>query len=330
MSFIHQVIPSTIVALSLYATNTCGFILRFVLKSKRFEISNGLNQLIKLSHNMNPDTLIGNKYFRSHLLLSFVSIIAILTPMSIIFFYQEWGCYKENLKFPFYIPPEFKEPCLAVVLVSVVISVTSGGIICGISMLLCDSTYITISNIIKSYRESLTKKLKTQNLSTFIFNDIKALKAIVALVEAIDKALNACALLNYCIFTCLIFITISVAMSKDKTFRTEVVICFITINFLISVNMFYMVTKSGSGVYEEGEKLKKIGFECAGEIFVVKQNDKSFLAFFLLLNNIKDVDLKVTAGAMFVIEKSIFLTMTNAVVTYGVILFQLSGLQIQN
>ncbi|GFU42626.1 uncharacterized protein NPIL_493441 [Nephila pilipes] len=324
MIFIHQVIPSITVALSLYATNTCGFILRFVLKSKSFEISKTLNQLTKLSNTLNPNDIIGNKYVRRYLTLFFISVITLLLPMSIIFFFQEWENYKRTFTFPFYIPPEFQATSLAVVLVSIMFSVISGGAVCGIAMLLCDSTYITTSNIIKTYRESLIKKLKTQNLSSFIFNDMKVLKTIVTLVEAIDKALNACALLNYCIFTCLIFITISVALSKENIFRTEVVICFIAINFIISVNMFYMVTMSGSGVYEEGEKLKKIGFECAGEVFVLNEKDESFLALFLLLDNIKEVNLKMTGGGMFVIERTVFLTMTNAVVTYGVILFQLS------
>ncbi|GFT40475.1 uncharacterized protein NPIL_596461 [Nephila pilipes] len=330
MIFIHQVVPSITVALSLYATNTCGFVLRFVLKSKSFEIRKTLNQLIKLSNTLNPNGIIGNKYVRIYLTLFFISVITLLVPMSIIFFYQEWEKYKRTFAFPFYIPPEFQETSLAVVLVSIMFSVISGGAVCGIAMLLCDSTYITTSNIIKSYRESLIKKLKTQHLSSFIYNDIKILKAIVSSVEAIDEALNACALLSYCIFVCLIFITISVALSKESIFRTEVVICFVAINFITSLNMFYMVTTSGSGVYEEGEKLKKIGFECAGEVFVLNEKDKSFLALFLLLDNIKSVNLKMTGGGMFVIERTIFLTMTNAVVTYGVILYQFSGMQIQN
>ncbi|GFU42629.1 uncharacterized protein NPIL_493461 [Nephila pilipes] len=330
MIFIHQVIPSITVALSLYATNTCGFILRFVLKSKSFEISKTLNQLTKLSNTLNPNGTIGNKYVRRYLTLFFISVIALLVVMSISCFYEEWENYKRTIAFPFYIPPEFQETCLAVVLVSIMFSVISGGVVCGSATLLCDSTYITTSNIIKTYRESLIKKLKTQNLSSFIYNDIKVLKVIVSLVEAIDEALNVCALLNYCIFTCLIFITISVTLSEEYIFRTEMIICFIAINFIISVNMFYMVTMSGSGVYEEGEKLKKIGFECAGEVFVLNEKDKSFLALFLLLDNIKEVNLKMTGGGMFVIERTVFLTMTNAVVTYGVVLFQLSGMQSQH
>ncbi|GIY28782.1 uncharacterized protein CDAR_110651 [Caerostris darwini] len=74
---------------------------------------------------------------------------------------------------------------------------------------------------------------------------------------------------------------------------------------------------------EEGDKLKKVGLECPREIsqqscLISNEKDKSVMAFFLLLGSIRDNPLKVTGGGMFVIQKTIFLTILNAVVTYSI------------
>ncbi|GIY99102.1 uncharacterized protein CEXT_602111 [Caerostris extrusa] len=88
----------------------------------------------------------------------------------------------------------------------------------------------------------------------------------------------------------------------------------------------------GYAIQKEGEKLKKVGLECSHEVsqqsfLVSNEKDRSVMTFFLLLGNIRDNPMKVTGGGMFVIEKSIFLTMLNAVVTYSIIMFQLSYLE---
>ncbi|GIX78871.1 hypothetical protein CDAR_380151 [Caerostris darwini] len=79
---------------------------------------------------------------------------------------------------------------------------------------------------------------------------------------------------------------------------------------------------------EEGEKLKKVGLECPLEAsdqscLMLKEKDKSVMAFFILLGSIRDNLLRVTGGGMFVIQKTILLTVLNAVVTYSVIMFQI-------
>ncbi|GIX96001.1 hypothetical protein CDAR_378011 [Caerostris darwini] len=67
--------------------------------------------------------------------------------------------------------------------------------------------------------------------------------------------------------------------------------------------MFYNVTICGSGILEEGEKLKKFGLECPQEVsqqscLISKEKDKSVMAFFLLLGSIRDNLLRVTGGAI--------------------------------
>ncbi|GIY37007.1 hypothetical protein CEXT_584931 [Caerostris extrusa] len=70
---------------------------------------------------------------------------------------------------------------------------------------------------------------------------------------------------EYCMISSLIFITISIAISKEQSLSSDLVTVFTVWNFVISVYMFYQVTMSGSAVYEEGEELKKIGLEYSDE-----------------------------------------------------------------
>ncbi|GIY28783.1 uncharacterized protein CDAR_110661 [Caerostris darwini] len=126
----------------------------------------------------------------------------------------------------------------------------------------------------------------------------------------------------------MIFITISLAISQERSFHSGLVKFYIAWNFISQCYLFYNVTICGSAILEEGEKLKKVGLECPLEAsdqscLMLKEKDKSVMAFFMLLGSFRDNLLKVTGGGMFVIQKTILLTVLNAVVTYSVIMFQL-------
>ncbi|GFR12812.1 uncharacterized protein TNCT_682611 [Trichonephila clavata] len=322
MIFIHQLIPSVAVTVTMYATNICGFVLRLVFWAKRREISSSLTQLCQISHGLNPRNVIGNKYINVFLVFFSIDMIISLSGMIYLFFNLEWEHFKSSLELPFGVSLENKNACVAFILICALLSVTCSGCTCLAGLLLCDGTYQTLSNVIRSYRVALTKKLKTHDLSAFIHTEIKALKTIVSLVENVDQALNMCALLQYCMFTSLIFVTISVAITNEKIFRTNIVIGFLVWNFVSALLLFFGITMRGSKVREEGEILKKIGLECSSEI--LNEKDKSFLPLYLFLGNLKDLNLRVTGGGMFVIGKSLFLTVTNSLLTYGVILYQIN------
>ncbi|GIY82844.1 uncharacterized protein CEXT_312071 [Caerostris extrusa] len=126
----------------------------------------------------------------------------------------------------------------------------------------------------------------------------------------------------------MIFITVSLAISQEKSFHAGLAKLYIAWNFINQLYLIYNVTICGSAILDEGEKLKKVGLECPLEVseqscLISKEKDKSVMAFFLLLGSLRDNPLKVTGGGMFVIQKTILLTVMNAIVTYSVIMFQL-------
>ncbi|GBM08603.1 hypothetical protein AVEN_52446-1 [Araneus ventricosus] len=315
--------------MTFYSAAICGFILQVVLYFKRYEISNTLNQLCRLSHALNPHGVIGSKYFYTHLAILLGTASVMVSGLCYFFFYKQISTIRSEVVFPFYVPYNMHEACLGFVLVSSIFSTTLGGLTCSFTTLLCDHIYLMTGNLIRSYRSNLKRNLKTDRLSTFIFYEIKSLKAIVALVDGIDGAFGFCALLQYCALSSLIFITITIAIYKGTTFQCYWLILIIGLNFVSTTYVFCRITLSGSMICDESELLRKISVQCSDEIYeqsIIGSNlkDGSLQALSLLLGNMRDVPLRVTGGGMFVIRRSIFLAMANSLVTYSVIMYQLN------
>ncbi|GIY77823.1 uncharacterized protein CDAR_370211 [Caerostris darwini] len=300
MCFLHQLVPPY-VALSFYSTSILGIILQIVLYSKRYEVNNVLDKLCRMSTILNAQYYVRDKDVHRKVIIFLVSISIHISGLTYYFFVQEWTHYKTRVVFPFTVYPGLHELCLCLIVLSLIFSTITGGGTCATVTLLCDITYLKVAMLIKSYRVNLKQKLNGRSLSKFINKDIKIFNAVVSLVEDADEALNLCAFLQYCMISSLIFITISIAISKEQSLSSDLVTVFTVWNFVISVYMFYQVTMSGSAVYEEGEELKKIGLEYSDEVsqqslFISKEKDKSLMSFFLLLGSIRDNPLRVTGG----------------------------------
>ncbi|GBM08596.1 hypothetical protein AVEN_52441-1 [Araneus ventricosus] len=329
MCFIHRLVPSVSMAMTMYLTNICGFALQVVVCFKRHDIINALNQLCNLCHILNPKGFAENSNVNRSLFVFLAIETVFLAAMNYFCFYQEWNNYKSTMEFPIYIPPEIRGKCLAFVFMAVIFSVATGVATLSISTLLCRHIYLMIGNLVRSYRIGLKMKLNTQTLSSFIFEELKSLKEIASIVYTVDRGFNLCTLLQYCNVCSFMFITVSVAVSKDETFQSDWIIFFIILNLIIATSLFYTITVSGSSIWEEGEQLKKICLECSSEvckqsIAVSDGKDGSLHSFFFLLESIRDAPLKVTGGGLFVIRKKIFLAMINAVVTYSIVMYQLN------
>ncbi|GIY99103.1 uncharacterized protein CEXT_602121 [Caerostris extrusa] len=276
-------------ALTFYSTDICGLILQIILNSKRYEINTALNQLSRLSGNVNPRCTTAIKFVIRNRLLYVISELIYIISLVYFSFVQEWSRYKATVKFPFYIPPgRVHDVCLGFVITSLIYSGISGGNTCGVIFLLCNTIYLIISSLIMTYRSNLKQKFKTQNFSAFIFNEIKNFKSIVLLIETMDKALNVCVFFLYYELCSMIFITISLAISKERSFQSVVMKLLIAWNFINQLYTFYTVTVGGSAIQKEGEKLKKVVLECSHKVseqscLVSNDKDRSVMSFFLFL-----------------------------------------------
>ncbi|KAF8792097.1 hypothetical protein HNY73_003743 [Argiope bruennichi] len=314
--------------MSIYSAAICGITLQIILHVKRCEISNAVNQLCKLSDFFNSRQVIDSRYICRVLAYISISVMIYIAGM-VFYFYQEWGNSIEPSSLPHFIPPDVQEKYLGVVMASIIFSTTNGGSTCGVSIMLCESVYLMIADLIRSYRSNLKHKLKTQRLSNFIFDEDKTFKSIVSLVNTVEQAFKLCALLLYAAEASLIFITISIAVTREATLQTYWIKGLIVWNTMLTLYTFYQITASGSLICEESEQLRSVSLECSNEICQQSiagsnANDGSLQALSLLLTNIRDVPLRVTGGGLFVIRKDIILSMANAVITYGVIMYQLS------
>ncbi|GBO00931.1 hypothetical protein AVEN_138915-1 [Araneus ventricosus] len=155
--------------MTVYSTTICGLFLQIVLNSKRNEIRKTLHQLCKLSKVLNPQGIIGSNCTYRNLTVYLSAVIGLFALLIVFFFYQEWDNYKNTVAIHLSMVPELRDVCLAFIYMSIIFSIVSGGSVCGVTSLLCDSAFLTLGNFIKSYRLDLINKMKTQDLRRNFF-----------------------------------------------------------------------------------------------------------------------------------------------------------------
>lgn len=320
--FIRLMIPSLSVRLTLYASIVGGWSIHTAIIFKRKEISVSLHGISNLSRKIGTTTHIGNKSINRLLFFHIMTFIVFAAFMCVFFFYQEWNHYKASSTI--IVGPDILQSiCQALVFSAIIFSFCFSGATCGTTLLLCDSTFIALSDIIKDFVTNLKQKFRRRMFSqSSISAEIGNLNTITDQVKSADKALNDCTLLLYGMFACLFYITVSIAISNEAIFKTKMVTVYIAWNFILVVLIFRRLTLSGSRVAVECQRLRNVTAECSRRIVSHCEDEKTLLTYNILLGNIKDAKLVVTAGGMFVIEKGLFLTVVGTMVTYGVILFQ--------
>ncbi|GFS35262.1 uncharacterized protein NPIL_570431 [Nephila pilipes] len=98
----------------------------------------------------------------------------------------------------------------------------------------------------------------------------------------------------------------------------------LVITFLMSIVIFFSLTCTGGRANLAHCFLKVKVFECIDTILNKTSFDVEILMTFKVLSqSISDVPTNFTAGDMFSINKSLILTTAGAMVTYGVLMFQL-------
>ncbi|GIY99104.1 hypothetical protein CEXT_602131 [Caerostris extrusa] len=126
----------------------------------------------------------------------------------------------------------------------------SGGSTSFVVSLLCSTIYLIISSLMSPFGSQLNQKFKTQNMSEFLLKEIKKFKSIVLFTEAVDKALNACTFFLYCELRSMIFVTISRAISQEKSFQSDLENYLLPGILSINVTFFYNLTICGSSILD--------------------------------------------------------------------------------
>ncbi|GBN24370.1 hypothetical protein AVEN_34842-1 [Araneus ventricosus] len=316
---------SSAAQLVFYACVFGGFLINVVTFVKAKDINMYLYNICKLSYALCPHVPVGSKLAKWHMRFHVLGLLIFLTFMSFYFFYQEWKKLSEAVTLPFMFLNSFRDESISIIFSCIILSFVFSANISGTMLMLCGNTYASLGNIIKAYRKRLQNKFRSGNyMKEPLTVDIKILNMITKQVELADGALNTCTVLLYGMFICMFYITISIGLSEDESFKTKVVIWYIVWNFIIAIYLFSRLTLSGYRVQKENKKLQDTGIECSRIIVTSPADEYTLLTFSLLLASIKDSNLTVTVGGMFVIEKGLFLTVAGTIVTYGVILFQMN------
>ncbi|GFR17865.1 uncharacterized protein TNCT_472251 [Trichonephila clavata] len=323
MHSVSKIILSPLVQMALHACIFGGFAINMITVIKRKQINTSLHNVTKLSRIVNPNIPIGNTFIKWLLLMHYFALAIFVAFMTSFFFYQEWDNFRESEAFPFVTLHSNYDLCATVVFFSIIFSFCISSNICGTMLLVCDSTYITLSNIIKAYGKNLKTRFRSGDFDRkSLTAETEMLNIITEQVEMADSALNMCAIMLYGMFVCMFYITVSIGFSKEESFKTKMVIGYIAWNFILAISLFRRLTMSGSSVNTESEHLKDVSVECFRSIISSCADEPTLLAFSLLFGSIQDTNLVVTGGRIFVIERSLYLTVAGTMVTYGVIIFQ--------
>ncbi|GBM29201.1 hypothetical protein AVEN_162726-1, partial [Araneus ventricosus] len=166
-------------------------------------------------------------------------------------------------------------------------------------LILCESIYVTLGNIIEAYGKRLQNKFRFGHYTReSLANEIEVLSSIVKQVELADNAICLCTMLLYGMFLVMFYITISMGISKEESFKTNLVTWFMVWNFIRAIYLFSRLTLNGCRVQKESKKLRNIGMECSRRIAISRADGPTLMTFSLLFANIKDANLAVTVGGM--------------------------------
>ncbi|GIY54970.1 uncharacterized protein CDAR_22411 [Caerostris darwini] len=324
VNFIFVIVSSSTVRLTFYGCIFVGCGINGFVIAKRKKISMSLDNIHMLSRILSPNKPIGNKFVKYQIIFHFIALAFFCVFMTVFFFYQEWQRSSAALRLPCMILSAYHDVCASLVFCCIIFSFCVSANISGTVLILCDSIFTVLSAIIEAYGKRLKKSFRSGNFSKeSLIADIKMFNIIAKQVELVDEALSACIFLLYGMFIIMFYISVSIGLSKEDSFKTNMVTAYMVWNLVFAVFLFSRLTLSGSRVGKESIKLKNICMDCSKRIVSFSTDESVLRTFSLLLGGIKDTNLKVTGGGMFAVEKSLFLTVTGTMVTYGVVLFQM-------
>ena len=194
--------------------------------------------------------------------------------------------------------------------------------------LLCSKLYESLGKIVEMYRKLLLREFSgIHSNERFIFKFIAIFRKIVTVVSEVDSALSKCSLFLFGTYISCFFHTLSAIISKKDTYKMTISTIITLSSSTIAVFQFLILVNSASIIIKEDEMLKRTVILCAEKMFYSNKSGEFSLprlqSISLLCDSIRGISLCVNAGGMFQIQKGVILKMTGAVITYGVLLFQL-------
>lgn len=308
----------------IYVYITLGLVIRIVLLFKREKISLIITKICSLYFQLDLDSRRSPMYIKYQIaayLLWCLLLIAIIPY----FYYKN---FNETLDFKIifiHVSDRMKIFVLNFIRIAIIISVLCTTTLISMDFILCCNLYIAMRNIIKKYGASLKSKKNCCFSKMELLFKISTYKMCMHLFNEIETSMSTTSFLLYAASVCSFFDTLSFSFT-DYAFISDIpTLNMLVLTFLLSVAIFVGITLTGSKANTEYESLKLALLESTENVLSSHQDLQTMTAFKLMSDSIINLHPSFTGGNMFAINMSLFLTTSGAILTYGVVLFQISA-----
>lgn len=206
-----------------------------------------------------------------------------------------------------------------------VISAVGNTITCSLAVQLISAMYFHLGDIILNFGHKLRNTLEYEEISQeslsknlTVFQSIKTLNCIV------NDAVSVAAMFIYGAMISIFFCGICTVRSYKSEMNLPELILLISSIFLFSLYCFCSLTLTGDRVKRKHDGLKAVIANCSNIVLMSNLNVKGIMWFSLMSTEIRSATLYVSGGNMFHINSGLMLTVAGTLLTYGIILFQMT------
>lgn len=225
--------------------------------------------------------------------------------------------------FSYKITPEYERTFSAALIFTAAFIFTANGLTSSLVVLLSSTMYFHLGDIIFNFRIKLKKRLEYQQMTQHVLlQSLLEFKKIVNLNQKINDALSLSVSFTYGA-TVNLFFTGLCSIRSFGFELTELILLDLSM-FTFSLFSFFSMTLTGDRVQTNHEELKHNLISTL--YLILKRTEKrgnEIKWFSLLSSEIKSYNLNVTGGNMFIISNSLILSVAGALITYGVLIFQM-------
>lgn len=179
-----------------------------------------------------------------------------------------------------------------------------------------------ISNALKNCVDSMSVSLKDQRMTfSETANCIKLLHGFITLFIKMEETISFIIFLTYAYALISQLNLITLFLEARYTVSTEITQVYIIMTFLVSFIGMCTVTFLATSMENRKSDLRKVIDNTWKKFSTRPQN----IMYLLLLKQCDNADFSLTGWGMFKLNKSVLITISGFVVTYGYILLQLSN-----
>ncbi|GBM58517.1 hypothetical protein AVEN_124726-1 [Araneus ventricosus] len=323
-NFAHFYFMLNSLLITFYAYNICALSSLFILSLRRRAVISAMKTTLKMAAKMN-NKLKDKKWNMVVLVLTYA--IAVLGVTASIGMTVHNNASLKNvpasIKFcGFSFESMQREKFLLVIKFSLAFTFFSSTTICGTILLLSSTVYFYLSETVCGFGFKLKKRFESKALSQIsVAENICTFQKLLRMVWKVDKAFSTAVLFLYGSSVSCFFNALSVVFGAKKIF---VALCiFAAAMFATSLGSFFLLTHAGNRVNWKFQELRNSLISCSSLALHSSMNVRELASFNIMVQDIRNSDMHLTGGDMFIIRKDMILTVAGVMISYGVLIFQL-------